>query len=71
MKKEECSNCKFGMGIKSKIICRFNPPYVIPMQGINPITQQLEMGHMSVYPEVLRDNWCGRYKSTLTLEGGK
>lgn len=67
--KEKCTICKFSIKEKDKIFCRLNPPYVIPIQRLNQISNQIEMGHMSIYPQVVSDNWCGRY--VRKLEGVK
>ena len=57
-----CGKCQFSVLEKDGMYCWFDPPSVFPSQRQNMITKTLEMGWMTVAPQVHADRWCGRYK---------
>lgn len=58
MKKECCENCRYwkdGM-------CQRYPPVVTP--DVQGDAADIWTNHQMLYPETLKDNWCGEFKFT-------
>lgn len=61
-----CGSCRFfvppdeGQGDIGH--CRFNPPTLIMIPTMNPLTHQQGMSHASFFPPVNAAYWCGQWK---------
>lgn len=66
-----CKDCFFShpskirqtIGAKALYECRYGPPAALPMQRVNDVTKQIEIGTMSAFPPVAGDLFCGKFKN--------
>lgn len=58
-----CKNCKFAGDEKAdEIVCVRFPPSVFPMQRMNPLTRQPDLGFISIFPNCPAESTaCGEW----------
>lgn len=68
-KNDNCSDCKFSNIDRKALICRRYPPKLMNMQRVNPVSKQVEIASVAMYPQVTdKIGPCGEYvmKSNLS-----
>jgi hypothetical protein len=67
--KISCALCKFSHKDPqlTQLECRRYPPKPLPTQRMNPLTQQVETGIMSVPSTVPTNFWCGEFVPKTNL----
>ena len=67
-----CETCHYSdfsdKNAPSQGTCRLNPPQLILMPGMNPLTRQPEMNINSMFPMVLKSTYCFCHEYELSFE---
>jgi hypothetical protein len=74
---DECSTCVFShwpqdakRPLAGDVVgsCRRKPPTALTVPGQSPITQQVGLRTVAIWPPVLPSDWCGEWNSREMYE---
>lgn len=66
---DKCSNCNFSAIDRKSLVCRRYPPKLMNMQRRNPLSKQIEIGSVAMYPQISDEiGPCGEYRIKRALK---
>ena len=65
LKISNCADCDFLLAMNNESVCTKNPPSILTVTAVNPISQKIEMSFVTLYPKI-GNNFprCGEYRGS-------